>query len=275
MKVPELSNAIFIYHIIRLVSINIIGEERQAALERKGLCRMNLDSGILLTTFGMVLLMEMGDKTQLLVMACASKYKTRHVLAGILIGIIALNLLAVMLGAAIGGIKVIQDAVKAAASLLFILFGLLSLRNEKETASCSTGTSTGAVLTVALAFFLAEIGDKTQLSTLSFSALYPDSPLSVFIGSTIALLIADCIGLAAGAVALKYIPVRIMSLFSAFLFIVFGLASEWTALRENFAMDEAKALIILGITGTVTLLVAALILLFQKKQTKNSCHKAE
>lgn len=249
--------------------------ERQATRERKGLSRMNLDFGIFLTTFGMVLLMEMGDKTQLLVMACASKYKTRHVLAGILIAIIALNLLAVILGTAIGGIKVIQDVVKAAASLLFILFGLLSLRQEEETASCSTGTSTGAILAVALAFFLAETGDKTQLSTLSFSALYPDSPLSVFAGSTIALLIADCIGLAAGAVALKYIPVRIMALISSFLFIAFGLASEWTTLRENFAVDESKALIIVGITAVVSLLTAALILIFQKKQTKNSCHPAE
>ena len=79
---------------------------------------MNFDIGVMITTFGMVLLMEMGDKTQLLVMACASKYKARHVFAGILISIIVLNLLAVLLGSALGGIKVIQDIVKAAASLL-------------------------------------------------------------------------------------------------------------------------------------------------------------
>lgn len=236
---------------------------------------MNLDFGVFLTTLGMVLLMEMGDKTQLLVMACASKYKTRHVLAGIVIAIILLNLLAVLLGTAIGGIRVIQDIVKAAASLLFILFGLLSLRKEEEEASCSTGRPTGAIITVALAFFLAEIGDKTQLSTFSFSALYPHSPLSVFAGSTVALLIADCIGLVAGAVALKYIPVRIMALISSFMFILFGLASEWTALRENFGMDESKALVITGITATISLLAVAMILLFQKKRVKKSCHTAE
>ncbi|MDI9515251.1 MAG: TMEM165/GDT1 family protein [Clostridiaceae bacterium] len=236
---------------------------------------MNFDIGVMITTFGMVLLMEMGDKTQLLVMACASKYKARHVFAGILISIIVLNLLAVLLGSALGGIKVIQDIVKAAASLLFIVFGLLSLRKEEEEATCSTGTSTGAIITVALAFFLAEIGDKTQLSTFSFSALYPDSPASVFIGSTVALLIADCIGLAAGAVALKYIPARIMTLISSFLFIIFGLASEWSALRNNFGMDESQAMIIVGVTATVALLIAALMLIFQKKQVKNSCHTTE
>ena len=233
---------------------------------------MTVDFGVFATTFGMVLLMEMGDKTQLLVMACASKYKARHVFAGITISIIVLNLLAVSLGTIIGGIKIIQDIVKAAASLLFIFFGLLSLRKEEEEATCSTGTSTGAIITVALAFFLAEIGDKTQLSTFSFSTLYPDSPASVFIGSTAALLIADCIGLATGAVALKYIPKRIMALISSFLFILYGLISEWSALRNNFGMDETKARIIVGITAIIALLAAAIILIFQKKHAKDSCH---
>lgn len=126
---------------------------KQATRYLKGKNAMNFDIGVMITTFGMVLLMEMGDKTQLLVMACASKYKARHVFAGILISIIVLNLLAVLLGSALGGIKVIQDIVKAAASLLFIVFGLLSLRKEEEEATCSTGTSTGAIITVALAFF--------------------------------------------------------------------------------------------------------------------------
>lgn len=228
-----------------------------------------------MTTFGMVLLMEMGDKTQLLVMACASKYKVRDVLVGILISVVLLNLMAVSLGSIIGGIRVIQDVVKASASLLFILFGLISLRKEDEEASCTAGTRSGAVFTVALAFFLAEIGDKTQLSTFSFSALYPDRPISVFLGATFALIIADCIGLAVGAVALKYIPSRIMTLISSFLFIVFGLFSEWSALRNNFGMDENRAKIIVGITAVIAFGTAAVILFIQKKHAKTSCNTTD
>lgn len=225
-----------------------------------------MDFGVFLTTFGMVLLMEIGDKTQLLVMACASKYKPRQVLTGIFISIVILNLLAVSLGSVIGQIKVIQDSVKAAASLLFVFFGLMSLRKENKDASCSTkGSGTGAIVTVALAFFVAELGDKTQLSTFSFAALYPGSPLSVFVGSTIALLIADSLGLIAGAVALKYIPERVMALVSALLFITFGLISGYTTLSEDFVIDRTITLLIVGLVAFVAFAIGAIMLVRQKR----------
>lgn len=226
---------------------------------------MTFDVSIFLTTLGMVLLMEMGDKTQLLVMACASKYKPGQVLMGISIAIVVLNLLAVTLGSVIGGIKVIQDIVKAGASILFILFGLLSLREEEGEESCSTKGTRNAVIAVAVAFFLAEIGDKTQLSTFSFAALYPDSPVSVFIGSTLALVAADCIGLVAGAIAMKYIPKRVMAYISAALFVVFGLMSAWTALTENFGISVSNAFLITGSTALLAVIIAAWMLRAQKK----------
>ena len=93
---------------------------------------MLVDAGIFLTTFFMVLVMEMGDKTQFLVMALASRYKPGQVFLGIVIGVFFLNLLAVLLGTVIGGIKVLHDGIQAGAALLFIFFGLLSLWPEKQ-----------------------------------------------------------------------------------------------------------------------------------------------
>lgn len=227
---------------------------------------MNFDFGIFLTTFGMVLLMEMGDKTQLLVMACASKYKPRQVLIGIFISIVILNLLAVSLGSVIGQIKVIQDSVKAGAALLFIFFGLMSLKGEDDDASCSTrGSGKGAIIAVALAFFVAELGDKTQLSTFSFAALYPGSPISVFAGSTIALLAADCLGLIAGAVALKYIPKRVMALVSALLFIAFGLLSGYSTLSNDFGLNRTITLFLIGFIALATFAIGAIMLIRQKR----------
>jgi putative Ca2+/H+ antiporter (TMEM165/GDT1 family) len=101
------------------------------ALDKEGISHMSFDLSVFMTTLSMVLIMEMGDKTQLLVMACASKYKPRQVLMGITMAIVLLNLLAVALGSVIGGIKMIQDIVKAGASLLFIFFGFCLFGRSK------------------------------------------------------------------------------------------------------------------------------------------------
>ncbi len=225
---------------------------------------MDSNIGVLLTTLVMVLIMEMGDKTQLLVVALTSKYRPIQVFVGILLATLCLNLLAVLLGTAIGGIKVIQDSVRASASLLFIFFGLLSLRKEKPDTEENNQRASKAIFTIALAFFLAECGDKTQLSTFSFAALYPEHPFSVFIGATLGLLAADCLGLIAGTLVLRYVPKRTMALISAFLFIAFGFINGWTTLRYHFVLDMRSCLLYTGGTALISLIIATTILLSQR-----------
>lgn len=226
---------------------------------------MDANIGVLLTTLVMVSIMEMGDKTQLLVVALTSKYRPAQVFVGIVIATLGLNLLAVVLGTAIGGIKVIQDCVRAAASLLFIFFGLLSLRKENPDTDENQGRTGKAVLGIALAFFLAECGDKTQLSTFSFAALYPEQPISVFLGASLGLLAADSLGLIAGALVLRYVPQRTIAIISALLFIAFGFMSGWTTLRYHFVLDMRTCILYTGITALVSLFVAIVILLKQKR----------
>ncbi|MCX7773594.1 MAG: TMEM165/GDT1 family protein [Clostridia bacterium] len=222
---------------------------------------MDFNIGVILTTLLMVLIMEMGDKTQLLVIALTSKYRPIQVFWGIGLSILFLNILAVLLGAAIGGIKIIQDCVRIGASLLFIFFGLLTLKPEKdEDAEHESRRKKGVVITIALAFFFAEFGDKTQLSTFSFAALYPDSPFSVFLGSTIGLLSADCLGLVAGALVIKYVPKHIITYVSAVLFVVFGLINGWTTLRYHFAYDMRTSILATGAAALLSVVMAAIIL---------------
>lgn len=209
---------------------------------------MDSGLGVLITTFFMVLIMEMGDKSQLLVMALASKYRPFQVFLGICTSILFLNILAVLLGSAIGGIKIIQDCVRAGASILFIFFGIITLKDDDAENEKNKTRSKNIFITIALTFFLAEFGDKTQLSTFSFAALYPDTPISVFTGSTLGLLASDCMGLLAGALIVKYIPKRVITHVSAFLFIAFGLLSEWVTLRHHFLINIKASLIILSIT---------------------------
>lgn len=227
---------------------------------------MGLNFGILFTTLFMVLIMEMGDKTQLLVMCLTSRYRPMQVFWGITLATAILNILAVLLGAAIGGIQIIQDSVRIGASFLFIFFGLLSLKEEETGEEKCDTPQKGVILAVALAFFLAEFGDKTQLSTFSFAALYPEDPLSVFLGSTLGLIAADCVGLIAGALVIKYVPKRIISILSAILFIIIGLASGWVTLTEHFLLDFGISLIITGTAAVISILLFFLILLLQMRR---------
>lgn len=219
---------------------------------------------VLLTALFMVLIMEMGDKTQLLVIAMASRYRPHQVFWGIALAILFLNILAVLLGTAIGGIKLIQDCVRAGASILFIFFGLLSLREEEPEENKEGYHSKGVLLTIALAFFLAEFGDKTQLSTFSFAAMYPESPFCVFIGSTIGLMVADCLGLIAGALVIKYVPKRTIALISGFLFMLFGLISAWTTLKDHFMLDINTCFLVTGALTILSALIAIFILYAQR-----------
>jgi putative Ca2+/H+ antiporter (TMEM165/GDT1 family) len=229
---------------------------------------MESSTGILITAFFMVFIMEMGDKTQLLVIAMASKYKPLKVFCGIMAAAILLNILAVLLGTAIGGIKIIQDCVRAGASVLFIFFGLLSLREEKEDKDKDCYVSQKVILAIAFAFFLAEFGDKTQLSAFSFAALYPENPLSVFLGATLGLLAADSLGLIAGTIIVKHIPKRTITYASAVIFIIFGITNGWTTMKDHFLLDEKICIPATAAMTLISVFAAFYILLSQKRRKR-------
>mgnify|MGYP000907437290 CR=1 FL=1 len=227
---------------------------------------MEFNIAIFFTTLFMVFIMEMGDKTQLLVMMMASKYRPAQVFWGIAIAALFLNFLAVLLGTVIGGIQIIQDSVRAGASILFIFFGLLSLKDENSDDGKSTALTKKVIPAISLAFFLAEFGDKTQLSTFSFAALYPDNPLSVFLGATLGLMATDCLGLMAGCLIIKCIPKRVIAYVSAALFIVFGLISGWTTLKDHFLLDIRICILTIGSMALVSILAAIGLIATQKCQ---------
>lgn len=229
---------------------------------------MEINIAVLFTTLFMVLIMEMGDKTQLLVMAMASRYRPQHVFWGISLASILLNLLAVILGTYIGGNQIIQDSVRIGASILFIFFGLLSLREEEPGEGNDRSLSEGVIMTIAIAFFLAEFGDKTQLTAFSLAALYPENPLSVFLGSTVGLIAADCLGLIAGTLVIKWIPKKTIAYASAVLFIFFGLLNGWVTLREHFLLDIKTSALITGIAALVSLFLFVLIICCQKARRR-------
>lgn len=118
---------------------------------------------------GAVVLAEMGDKTQLLAMAFATKYKAFKVLIGVFIATVFNHALAVAVGNYLTRFDSAQVWIQAIASLSFIFFGLWTIRGDKLEGEENRKSKYGAIATVAIAFFLAEMGDKTQLATIALA----------------------------------------------------------------------------------------------------------
>ncbi len=202
---------------------------------------------------GAVVLAEMGDKTQLLAMAFATKYKTGRVLIGVFIATVLNHALAVAVGNAISRFGSFQVIIQAIAALSFIFFGLWTIRGDKLEGEENRKTRFGPVITVAIAFFIAEMGDKTQLATVSISTQFPENPVWILMGTTTGMLIADGIGIIVGVVMCRRIPERTVKLISAGIFILFGFIGSYQVsayrLNLNTGMVAAVMLGLLVVTG--------------------------
>jgi putative Ca2+/H+ antiporter (TMEM165/GDT1 family) len=130
-----------------------------------------------ITAFVLVTIAEMADKTQLLTLSLACRYPARKVLIGVALAIAMLNLVAVIIGAVAGRFIPIT-AVKIGAGVLFLGFGLWNLlaKDKPQAAEeCEVRSDRYVILAVMGAFLIAEIGDKTQLATLSLGARFEGS----------------------------------------------------------------------------------------------------
>jgi putative Ca2+/H+ antiporter (TMEM165/GDT1 family) len=167
-----------------------------------------------------VVLAEMGDKTQLLAMAFATRYKASTVLWGVFVATLLNHFLAVYLGNYLTNFIPLHY-IQIAAAVSFILFGLWTIRgdvldNEDKRFNFSP------FWTVAIAFFIAEMGDKTQLATVALAAKY-QTIIPVWMGTTTGMIIADVIGIVVGIVLGKKIPAAAVKWFAASIFILFGI----------------------------------------------------
>ena len=181
-----------------------------------------------------ITLAEMGDKTQLLAMAFASRYKPLKVLFGVFIATLITMLLAVAAGRLLTRL-VPFSVISLIAAVSFIVFGLWILKKEELHGEEKRESKFGPVATVAAAFFLAEMGDKTQLAVISLAIEYRNT-VGVLLGATAGMLVADSIGIIAGLVLRKHIPEKTIKWISAFIFILFGLYGivKWFLGKELF-----------------------------------------
>jgi len=179
-----------------------------------------------LTSLVIVVLAEMGDKTQLLAMAFASRFPWRTVLWGVFAATAANHLFAVVAGNYLTTL-IPLNTIKLAASASFILFGLWTIRGD-TLAGEDKKFNFSPFWTVAAAFFLAEMGDKTQLATVALAAEFR-TILPVWMGTTAGMLIADAVGIVLGIVLHKKLPEKTIKWSAAMSFIAFGLWGMYEA----------------------------------------------
>jgi putative Ca2+/H+ antiporter (TMEM165/GDT1 family) len=175
---------------------------------------------VFLTSVAIVFLAEMGDKTQLLAMAFASRFRWQTVLWGVFVATAANHLFAVYVGTYLTSI-IPLEYIKIGAAVSFIIFGIWTIRGDKLEGE-DKRFNFSPFLTVAVAFFIAEMGDKTQLATVALAAEF-NTIVPVWLGTTAGMIMSDAVGIIIGIVLQKRIPERQVKWFAAMVFIAFGL----------------------------------------------------
>lgn len=173
-----------------------------------------------LQSFLLVVTSEMGDKTQLLALVLASKFKQPWtIMAGILIATLVNHGLASYLGAEISA-WIPPRILHIGLGATFLAFAVWLLIPDKDD-GLKWSEKYGAFVTTTIAFFLAEMGDKTQLATVALGARF-QAPLAVTIGTTAGMLIADGLAVFMGEQLTRRIPMKWIHWGAATLFAVFG-----------------------------------------------------
>ena len=176
----------------------------------------------LLTAIAVVTLAEIGDKTQLLAILLATRFrKPMPIVAGILVATIANHLFAALLGQQVASVlSGVWFRYAVAAS--FIAMALWTLVPDKIDDLDDKPARFGAFLTTLVAFFLVEMGDKTQIATIALAARFNDV-LIVATGTTIGMMLANVPAVFLGHEIIARVPLRLVRMIAAALFLMIGL----------------------------------------------------
>jgi putative Ca2+/H+ antiporter (TMEM165/GDT1 family) len=177
----------------------------------------------LLATF-LVFIAEMGDKTQLVALAFATRFRAATVVAGVFLATFVIHLGSVALGEAAARVLPIQW-IQIASGIAFILFGAWTLRgDELDDEEQKAESRFGPLMTVAVTFFLAELGDKTMLMTVTIAS-EQRAFVPVWLGSTVGMVLADGLAIIVGKVIGKELPAKAIRYGAAIVFFASGI---WT-----------------------------------------------
>ncbi|WP_067495156.1 TMEM165/GDT1 family protein [Actinoplanes sp. TFC3] len=173
-------------------------------------------------SFAVIFVAELGDKSQLMALTFATRFKPLPVLIGITVATAVVHLVSVGVGYGLGA-TLPTGWISLVAAIAFLAFGAWTLRGDKLTddektkAERSTGS---AILAVGGAFFLAELGDKTMLATITLATQY--GWFGTWLGSTVGMVAADALAILVGRLLGRHLPEKAIKYGAAALFVIFG-----------------------------------------------------
>lgn len=214
---------------------------------------------------------EMGDKTQLMLIALTSKYKLRDIIAGTAVAILVLNGLAVLAGGLVS--KFIPDwLIKMIAAFAFLYFAASTIAGDDEDEKEEGGKTKirFAPLAVFCTFFVAELGDKTQLTAITFGANEGMSAaVIVWIACSLGLLAADILGMLFGYLLKSKTPDGLLNTLAVVIFSVFGVFTLYQGLKLISA-DVCPLPVWPSLIAVTVVFVIVCVCLFVKREKKNS-----
>lgn len=173
---------------------------------------------------GLVAIAEIGDKTQLLAMILATRYrKPVPIILGILVATLANHALAAWAGAAVAG-WLGPQAMRWILGGLFLAMAVWCLVPDKADEGPSATSAAGAFIATTIAFFVVEIGDKTQIATVALAARF-QSLLLVTAGTTVGMMLANVPAVIVGERLAKRLPLKVIRWIAAAVFIATGVVT--------------------------------------------------
>jgi putative Ca2+/H+ antiporter (TMEM165/GDT1 family) len=195
------------------------------AAGRRGCVALNLEA--LFVSTGVVAFAELGDKTQLLAIVLAARFRAPlAVILGILAATVVNHTLAAWIGTYIG--EWLGENLSWILGVSFVAMGIWTLLPDKLDGEPKLTEKWGAFGATAVSFFMVEMGDKTQLATMALAARF-DSIVTVAMGTTLGMMIADVPAVYLGEIAAKRLPLKLMRSIAAIIFLLLGLAAllDW------------------------------------------------
>jgi putative Ca2+/H+ antiporter (TMEM165/GDT1 family) len=185
----------------------------------------------LLLSFGIIFVAELGDKSQLMALAFAARYRPLPILLGITLATAVVHAFSVLAGAVLGA-ALPTRLISGLAGVAFLAFAAWTIRGDElddDEAAKADRSARSAVLAASAAFFLAELGDKTMLATITLATT--EGLVGTWIGSTVGMVAADALAIGVGAALGRHLPERTIKLGAAASFVIFGLLLIVEAIR--------------------------------------------